>query len=231
MDTELISHKFKGLQIPNIRPNAKLFFHKIPLTLYQWGVNSCSLCCVDLYKSKGIFRMNPFDILIVTILLFCLVRGLFRGFVLEVSSIIGVLAGAYGASIYYPVLSRILSQWISNAAYRNIFSHILIFVTIFFIIGLIGKMIRMLLKIAFMGWFDRLFGAGFGAAKGCLIASVLLLIFTVFLPGNNSILKTSRLSPYLSVVSGNISKIAPRDMQRSFTTNLDGVKKMWENQR
>jgi membrane protein required for colicin V production len=82
-----------------------------------------------------------------------------------------------------------------------------------------------------MGWFDRLFGAGFGAAKGCLIASVLLLIFTAFLPGSSSILETSRLSPYLSVISGNISKIAPQDLQRLFSTNLDGVKKMWKHQK
>ncbi|MGD9259358.1 MAG: CvpA family protein, partial [Desulfobacterales bacterium] len=37
--------------------------------------------------------MNPFDILIIIILGYSLIRGLFRGLVKEVASIIGVLGG------------------------------------------------------------------------------------------------------------------------------------------
>ncbi|MFH2066697.1 MAG: CvpA family protein [Pseudomonadota bacterium] len=168
--------------------------------------------------------MNLLDILIIIILLFCLIRGLFRGFVLELSSIIGVLAGVYGASTYYPAAAQILSKWITDAAYRNIISLILVFICIFMAISLLGRLIKIILKIAFMGWFDRLFGAGFGVFKGCLIASVLLFAFTTFLPKGTSIIQTSRLSPYISIISGNISKLVSHDMKRSFITNIDGAK-------
>lgn len=169
--------------------------------------------------------MNLLDTLIIVILLFCLIRGLFRGLVLELSSIIGVIAGSYGAITYYPVMAQILSKWISDTAYRNIISVTLLFVFIFVVISLLGKLIKMMLQIAFMGWFDRLFGAGFGALKGCLIASVLVFTFTVFLPKGASIIQTSKLSPYISIISENFSRLVSPDMKQSFKTNIDGVKK------
>jgi membrane protein required for colicin V production len=175
--------------------------------------------------------MNFLDILFIGILVFCLIRGLFRGLVLELSSIIGVLAGIYFASLYYPEVSNILSQWVSEAAYRNIISLILIFIGIFILINLLGRIVKMILKIAFMGWFDRIFGAGFGVFKGCLIGSVLLLTLTTFLPGDASIIKNSKLSPYISIGSEKISHFVPQDMQNSFTSNIDRVKKVWKSQK
>ncbi|MBA4366600.1 MAG: colicin V production protein [Desulfobacterium sp.] len=173
--------------------------------------------------------MNFLDILFVAILVFCLIRGLFRGLVLELSSIIGVLAGIYLASIYYPAVSQVFSQWVSDAAYRNIISLILIFIGIFILVNLLGRLIKMILKIAFMGWFDRIFGAGFGALKGCLIGSVLFLTLTTFLPKDASIIQDSKLSPYISICSEKISHFVPNGMQNSFTTNIDRVKKVWKS--
>ena len=46
--------------------------------------------------------MNPFDILMLIILAYGLIRGIFRGLVRELASIIGVLGGFYAAYSYYP---------------------------------------------------------------------------------------------------------------------------------
>ena len=48
--------------------------------------------------------MNPFDMVIVVILSFCLIRGFFRGLIKELASIVGVLGGFYAAYTYYPIL-------------------------------------------------------------------------------------------------------------------------------
>ena len=175
--------------------------------------------------------MNFFDIIFIVILVFCLIRGLFRGLVLELSSIIGVLAGIYFAGIYYPAASQVLSKWVSDDVYRNIISLILIFIGIFILVNLLGRLIKMLLKIAFMGWFDRIFGAGFGVLKACLIGSVLLFTLTTFLPGNASIIQDSKISPYISTISENISHFVPQGMQNSFTNNIDRIKKVWKSQK
>jgi uncharacterized membrane protein required for colicin V production len=75
------------------------------------------------------YAMNPFDILILVILGYCAVRGLFRGLVKEVSSIIGVLGGFYAAYSYYALLANLLTRLISDTAYRNILSFLIILST------------------------------------------------------------------------------------------------------
>jgi len=77
--------------------------------------------------------MNPFDMLIIIIISFCLIRGLFRGFIKEISSIVAVFGGFYAAFTYYPMLSGLnfISKWVNNHAYLNIISFMAIFIIIF----------------------------------------------------------------------------------------------------
>ncbi|MBW1983457.1 MAG: CvpA family protein, partial [Deltaproteobacteria bacterium] len=53
--------------------------------------------------------MNTFDIIIAAIFGYCLVRGLFRGLIKELASIIGVLSGFYAAYTYYQEAARMMS--------------------------------------------------------------------------------------------------------------------------
>ncbi|MEE8432569.1 MAG: CvpA family protein [Candidatus Desulfatibia sp.] len=172
--------------------------------------------------------MNFFDIIIIIILGFGVIRGVFRGLIKELASIIGVLGGFYAAYSYYMVLARLLSRWISNAAYLNILSFLIIFCGILIIISLLGVVIKYVLNIAFLGWVDRICGAGFGIIKGILIASVLLITLTAFLPRNAPVIKNSMLAPYVTLVSEKMAKIVSKDMKRNFTAKLAELKKAWK---
>ncbi|MFC1857792.1 CvpA family protein [Thermodesulfobacteriota bacterium] len=172
--------------------------------------------------------MNPLDILISVIIGFCLIRGIFRGLVKELSSIIGVFAGFYFAYTYYPEVAKLLSRWISNEGYLNILSFLIVFCGLVLIIGILGIVIRYLLKITFLGWVDRICGAGFGFMKGILIVSVLLVVFTAFLPKGVPILKNSLLSPYVTIISEKMAKVVPKDMKHEFSSKLDKLKKEWK---
>lgn len=156
--------------------------------------------------------MNPFDILICIILVFCLIRGLFRGMVSELSSIIGVLGGFFAAYRYHPAVADPLSKWITDTAYLNIAGFFIIFTAVFIGIGLMGKLIKSILKIVLMGWFDRIFGAGLGAAKGILLAAVLIFALTALLPQGSSYVKNSVISPYISMVSKKISRFVTKEL-------------------
>lgn len=177
--------------------------------------------------------MNPFDMLIIIIISFCLIRGLFRGFIKETSSIIGVFGGFYAAFTYYPLLSasKPLSQWIQNPSYLNIVSFMTLFIAVFFIISLLGSAIKLLLKVAFLGWFDRLCGAGFGFFKGILIVSVLLFTFTSFLSRGSPFIGGSLLAPHVTSVSEQMSRMVSSDMKRAFETNLNKFKETWKLRR
>jgi membrane protein required for colicin V production len=174
--------------------------------------------------------MNPFDIVVVIILSYCLIRGLFRGLVKEISSIVGVLAGFYSAYSYYPLVAHRLDQWISNPAYLNILSFLLIFFLVFLIISILGVIIKYLMNITFMGWVDRICGAGFGIVKAILIAAILLVALTAFLPGNAPIIRESLTAPHIMHISENMSKIVSKDMKEQFSVKIRELKKAWEKQ-
>lgn len=172
--------------------------------------------------------MNALDIVIGIILVFGLVRGIFRGLVEEISSIIGIFGGIYGAVFYYPAAAQFLQRWISDSAYVNIIGFLVIFGVIFILVGLLGVVLKYLLNIASLGWFDRVCGAAFGSVKGILIASVLLLVLTTFLPGGTPLLKTSRLAPHVAVITENIVKIIPQGMKQRFGDKFKDVKREWK---
>ncbi len=172
--------------------------------------------------------MNSFDILVTVIFGFCLIRGIFRGLVKEVSSIIGVMAGYYAAYSYYPHVAKFLSQWIPVIAYSRLIGFLVIFLGIFLIVSILGVIIKYLMSISFLGWADRISGGVFGLIKGLLIASVLFIVFTTFLPKNASIVKDSVVAPYLSHASNLMAKIVKKDMKTEFVEKFEGLKKTWK---
>jgi membrane protein required for colicin V production len=171
--------------------------------------------------------MNPFDILIIVILAYGLIRGIFRGLVREISSIIGVLGGYYAAYTYYPPVAKSLEPWISNAAYRNILSSLLIFSVVVLIVGILAVVVKYLLNIAYLGWVDRVSGALFGIFKGGLVCCVLFIVFTAFLPKGAPFIKDSSLSPRLAMVSDVMAKVISKNMKDEFNIKLKDLQKTW----
>jgi membrane protein required for colicin V production len=172
--------------------------------------------------------MNLLDIIILIIVGFCLVRGIFRGVIQEISSIIGVLAGFYAAYTYYPRLAPVLKHAIPDAAHLKIFAFLILFCGVFIVISLIGLLIKKLMKIVFMGWIDRILGAGFGLLKGALIVSVLLLALTTFLPGQSRVIKHSVLAPHIMKIPETISRVTPKSMRKEFESNIKEIHAFWK---
>ena len=172
--------------------------------------------------------MNPFDILIIVILGYSFVRGLFRGLVKELSSIVGVLGGFYAAYTYYHLPAGLLSNLIKNQAYLNIFSFLIVFCLVLLVINILGVIIKYLMNIAFLGWVDRIGGFGFGFIKGLLIVCVIFITLTAFLPKGSAFLKNSVLAPHISWVSEKMSHVISKEMKRDFRVKLGELKKAWK---
>lgn len=175
--------------------------------------------------------MNGLDVFFTVILGFSLIRGIFRGLVKEVASIIGVLSGYYAAYTYYPLVARLLSRWMSNTAYLNIVSFLILFCLVFFFISMIGVVLKYLLSIAYMGWADRISGVLFGLTKAILVASVILVALTTFLPRNAPLIRESLMAPYVTHISETIAKIVSPEMKRTFSGKLDALKASWRGDR
>lgn len=178
--------------------------------------------------------MNPFDITIIVIICFCVVRGAFRGIIKEASSIVGVIIGLYIALTYYPALSGMLDKIgdiFPSPAYINIFSFLIIFGAVFALISALGILIKYLLKVVFLSWLDKLCGAFFGLVKGFMIVSVLMLPLTAFLDKGAPIINESLLCPYVSSVSETMSRFASKDLRHEFSSKIEVARKSWDKRK
>lgn len=134
--------------------------------------------------------MNTFDIVITALLLFGFIRGLFKGLFIEVASLVGLIAGIYGAIHFSHFIKDFLLTRVSwEEKYITLVSFALTFIVIVLVIGLIGKLFTKIADFASLGILNKLLGGIFGVLKTGLILSVILLIFS----------KLNNKLPFLSV--------------------------------
>ncbi len=172
--------------------------------------------------------MNAFDILIVVVVSYGLIRGLFRGLVKEVASILGVIGGFFAAYLYYEPVAGWLTALVSNPGYRKILAFMILFCGVLIVVNLIAIVLKYLLNLIFLGWLDRLGGVGFGLVKGVLIVSVVFMALTAFLPKGAPIIKDSVGAPYVAWVSEHLATTLSSDIKREFALKLGELKKAWQ---
>ena len=177
--------------------------------------------------------MNILDIFILVILGFCLVRGIFRGIIKELTSIVGVFVGFFVAYNFYPVVAVLISRFFANKAYLNIVSFFLAFTVLFLAVGLVGVILKHLFKAVALGWLDRVLGAAFGFIKAVLIVSVLLVPLTTYLPQRSPVIKDSFLAPYATKISQVlvtvVPSVVPEEMKDKFHENINALKETWKD--
>ncbi len=125
--------------------------------------------------------MNLFDIIILLVLCFFAVKGLIRGFVNEASSLAGLLAGAWLAYRFHPLLAVPIKSALHLPTHLSSF---LAFIIILLITGIcahiIGNVITAALKLVLMGSLNRLGGLLIGIAEGAIL---LCLVFSIATSG------------------------------------------------
>jgi len=123
--------------------------------------------------------MSTIDIVLAALLLFGLVRGFIKGLFVEITSLVALALGLYGAIHFSYFASNFLStrvEW--SEKYVQITSFAITFVIIVLLISLSGKLLTKIADAAALGVLNKIFGAVFGAAKIALILSVVLIVFS-----------------------------------------------------
>jgi len=122
--------------------------------------------------------MNTVDIVLGIFLLYGLVRGFFRGFLTELASLVGLVAGIYGAIHFSYYAGEFLSQHVDwDIEIINLASLAITFLIIIFVVSLVGKMLTKVADFAALGIVNKLLGAIFGLLKSAFVASVIIMFF------------------------------------------------------
>ncbi len=122
--------------------------------------------------------MNTIDIIIAVILLFGLVKGYMKGLFIEITSLVGLVLGVYGAIHFSYYLADILKNsvtWDESAIQIVAFAGT--FLIILLALVFLGKALTKIAETIFLGFFNKLLGAIFGVLKYALILSVVFLIY------------------------------------------------------
>jgi len=136
--------------------------------------------------------MNTLDIILITLLLFGFVRGFMKGFFVEVTSLVALALGLWGAIHFSYIVSNYLKDSVSwTEKSIQIVAFASTFVIIVILISFTGKILTKIADTASLGIMNKVFGAAFGAAKIGLILSVVLIIFN----------KLNRTFPFVNVTS------------------------------
>lgn len=134
----------------------------------------------DFANSNGV-NLPVLDIILGVILAFGLIRGLMKGFIVEIASLIALVLGIYGAIHFSYYLVDILDQYLSwSEAYLNLTALILTFIIIVVAISILAKIFTKLTKLVALNLLNRLLGGIFGLLKMTLILSILLMFFKSF---------------------------------------------------
>jgi membrane protein required for colicin V production len=121
--------------------------------------------------------MNIFDVIVLIILLYGLMMGLIKGFIIEVAGIIALILGVTGSFKFTRILEVSLNSYVDwSPKTIQIASFIILFIIIIYAVSLLAKMITKTLKIIALGIINRIFGGIFGLLKWCVILSSFVLV-------------------------------------------------------
>ena len=147
--------------------------------------------------------MNVIDVVAFIILTYGVLRGLNKGFVIEISGILAFALGLMGAFKFSNLTSKIFSNLVNwNPKAIQLICFITLFLMIVYLISLMAKMITKTLKLIALGWLNKIFGALFGFIKWSIIISALFIVIneinTLVIIFPNSIFENSKIYPFLA---------------------------------
>jgi len=122
--------------------------------------------------------MNVFDIIVLTCLSYGLIRGLIKGFVVEIAGVVALIIGVLGAFKFASSFAIFIDSYIDlDPKIIQGVSFLLLFIAIVYGISLLAKMLTKTLQIIALGFLNRFAGGVFGLIKWTVILCAMVLAF------------------------------------------------------
>lgn len=142
--------------------------------------------------------MNAIDLGVIAIILLFLIRGIWIGFVRQLASLAGLILGYLFAGRYYEQMSPRLAPVISSPQLSFLVTYVLLFLAVFLGAMALGFVLKKVMSLSLLGWFDRLLGGVFGLVKAGVVVTVGFMVLSGMLADANPLMTGSRTAPYLA---------------------------------
>lgn len=122
--------------------------------------------------------MSFVDMVLGGILLFGIIRGLYRGLFVELASLLALTLGIFGAIHFSYFIGDYLTDIVDwDEKYIKVTAFVTTFIIIVVAVALSGKLLTKVADFAALGFLNRLLGALFGAIKFGIILGAVLIFF------------------------------------------------------
>lgn len=167
--------------------------------------------------------MNLFDWFLIATLAYSTIMAFLRGIILELFSLGGLVAGILIASWNHNRVALLLGQLITSPATAQVVAFLLIVIGVMVLSVLLGKALNRTAHVIGLGFFDRLLGAIFGFARGCLLGVAITMAIAAFLP-HSTWIASSQLSSYFLAGAHAVSFVVPHDLQQQILGGAEQIK-------
>lgn len=147
--------------------------------------------------------MSTLDIVVVGVIVLSGLLGIYWGFIRQVLSVVGLVAGLVLAQRYGGRAADALASFSSNDALVQVLGFVFVLLAVSAVVSLLATLLRRFVGLLFLGWLDHLIGGVLGLLQGALLSTVLLLIVAFFSTEQfPEALASSRVAPQLVRVLG-----------------------------
>ncbi|MCF0206442.1 MAG: CvpA family protein [Bacteroidales bacterium] len=136
--------------------------------------------------------MNAVDIVLVAVLIFFAIRGLFNGLIQELAGVIAWVLGLYLAINFSSWLNDYLAtKWDISGEYMGIACLIIIFLAVLIGVRFLSKALTRFASAISLQWLNKIAGLVFGFMKGCLLLGGLCYLVNKFSVGSETMFSES----------------------------------------
>ena len=119
--------------------------------------------------------MNTLDIIILIVFLLGAVLGMMKGFVKQLASLAGLVIGLLAAKmLYIHVAEKISGTLTDSMTFAQIIAFIAIWIAVPLAFTIVASLFTKAMEVVSLGWLNRWLGAGLGALKYLILASLFI---------------------------------------------------------
>ena len=120
--------------------------------------------------------MNWADYAIISVIGLSLLISFVRGFVREALSLVTWIAAVWIAWHFYVDLANLLTNVIQTPSFRLIASFAILFIATLFVGAFVNYLLAQLIDNTGLGGTDRMLGIIFGAVRGLLVVTIIIML-------------------------------------------------------
>ena len=152
------------------------------------------------------------DFAVLAIIGLSAVLSLFRGFVREAIALAGWIAGLWVAFNHVHVGAEWFVRWVESPEIRLVLGFVVLLAAVLVVAGVAARLAGGLVDVTGLGGTDRVLGMLFGAGRGAVIVSGLVLLAGFTDLAREPWWRESVLLPRFEALAGEVARILPGEL-------------------